>query len=108
MPKKGSFFCSTQPDLRVSYSYTTLELTMSPCLTSERNARLKLELARHEAALQEWLGRCSVNAIWYVCDPIGAMRSANLGIDEALLNELESCTTPRIPIAPGFQGRKAS
>jgi hypothetical protein len=35
------------------------------------------------------LERCSINAIWYVCDPIGAIRSANLGIDEAVLRELE-------------------
>jgi hypothetical protein len=39
--------------------------------------------------LQEWAGRCTVNALWYLSDPFGAMRSANLGMDEELIGELE-------------------
>lgn len=57
---------------------------------SERNSRLMRELARREVGLREWISRCTVNAIWYVCDPVDAIRAANLGIDEAILCEMES------------------
>ena len=44
----------------------------------------------HERELRDWVERCSINAMWYITDPIGAMRSANIGIDESLLGELEA------------------
>jgi hypothetical protein len=57
---------------------------------AERTSRILREFARYEGRLQEWTARCTVNAIWYLSDPFGAMRGANLGIDEALIGELES------------------
>ncbi len=56
----------------------------------ERTSRILREFARYEGRLQEWAGRCTVNAIWYLTDPFGAIRSANLGIDEKLISELET------------------
>ena len=55
-----------------------------------RNIKIAKELSRYESGLREWIGRCSVNAMWYLADPIGAIREARLGIDEELLDQLES------------------
>jgi hypothetical protein len=56
----------------------------------ENIVNVATELAQYESGLREWIGRCSVNAMWYLADPIGAMREARLGIDEELLDQLES------------------
>ncbi|HSM85910.1 MAG TPA: hypothetical protein VLT16_07165 [Candidatus Limnocylindrales bacterium] len=61
-----------------------------PSTHAERASRVLGELLKYETALREWIGRCTVNAIWYRCDPIGAIREADLGIDEELLCELEA------------------
>lgn len=71
---------------------------MPPKRAAMNGDHLRLELAKHEAGLQEWIERCSVNAIWYMCDPVGALRSANLGIDESILKELESAAARGLPI----------
>lgn len=55
-----------------------------------RNIKIPKELSPYERGLREWIGRCSLNAMWYLADPIGAMREARLGIDEELLDQLES------------------
>ena len=55
-----------------------------------RNIKIAKELSRYESGLREWIGRCSVNAMWYLADPIGAIREARLGIEEELLDQLES------------------
>lgn len=57
---------------------------------ADHRSRILREFARYEDRLQEWTARCSVNAIWYLTDPFDAMRSANLGIDEKLICELET------------------
>jgi hypothetical protein len=57
--------------------------------STERASRVLREFARYEGRLQEWAGRCTVNALWYLSDPFGAMRTANLGIDEELIGEFE-------------------
>ena len=57
---------------------------------AERRSRILREFARYEGRLQEWTERCTINAIWYLTDPFGAMRSANLGIDEKLICEFET------------------
>ena len=58
--------------------------------SQERKSRVLREFAKYDSRLQEWAGRCSINAIWYLSDPFGAMRSANLGIEERLISELEA------------------
>jgi hypothetical protein len=57
---------------------------------ADHRSRILREFARYEGRLQEWTARCTVNAIWYLSDPFGAMRVANLGIDETLISELET------------------
>jgi hypothetical protein len=57
---------------------------------AERRSRILREFARYEGSLQEWTERCTINAIWYLSDPFGAIRSANLGIEEELICELET------------------
>jgi hypothetical protein len=64
---------------------------------SKRGKQLFQELAKYEFALREWAGRSSVNAIWLISDPVGALRVANLGIDEAVLAEL--ATVPHRELA---------
>ena len=57
--------------------------------SKRENAVLK-DLAKYEYAVHEWVSRSRVNAIWFVSDPASALREANLGIDEALLGQLEN------------------
>jgi hypothetical protein len=54
---------------------------------------LSTELTSREPFLTEWLERSAMNARWFRKDPIAALRAANIGIDEALLRELESVAT---------------
>jgi hypothetical protein len=46
------------------------------------------ELQRCEAGLNARLGQSAANADWLVRDPVGALRAANLGMDEQVLAEL--------------------
>lgn len=55
---------------------------------SKRDKELFQKLAKYEFAWREWARRSSINAIWLISDPVGALRAANLGIDEALLRQL--------------------
>jgi hypothetical protein len=58
---------------------------------SARNiVNIAKELSHYESGLREWIGRSSLNAMWYLADPIGAIREARLGMDEELLDRLES------------------
>ena len=54
---------------------------------------LSTELTSREPLLTQWLERSAMNARWFRKDPIAALRAANIGIDEALLRELESVAT---------------
>lgn len=48
------------------------------------------ELQRCETGLRAWLDRSTANAEWLVRDPVGALRAANLGMDQAVLEELDA------------------
>jgi len=50
------------------------------------------KLALQEPALDGWLRSSETNAGWFRMDPFAALRAANLGIEEELLQELESAT----------------
>jgi hypothetical protein len=50
--------------------------------------QLLLELARCEDQLKLWLLSSAVNTRWFAKDPISAMRAAELGLPEDLLQEL--------------------
>jgi hypothetical protein len=52
--------------------------------------RLLLELASCEAKLNAWIRSSAVNAELFSKDPVAAMRAANLGLPEDVLEELAS------------------
>lgn len=51
--------------------------------------RLIQELRQHEAELQVWLQSSDVNALWFLVDPVDALRTAKLGLSEESLLELQ-------------------
>lgn len=63
-----------------------MTLTPSPL----GNDRLVEALQSCEPQLRAWLECSSVNALWFLVDPIGALRAANLGLKEEVLIELET------------------
>ena len=58
-------------------------------LSAHKDDCLLQELSSHEQDLGAWLNRAPENAILFVQDPVAALRAANLGISETLLQELE-------------------
>jgi hypothetical protein len=56
---------------------------------AQKPDRLIKELGRVEAHLQQWIGKSAANARLFSQDPIRAMRSAGLDIDDELICELE-------------------
>jgi hypothetical protein len=52
--------------------------------------RLMQELQRCEVRLNAWLGQSAANAHWLVRDPVGALRAAQVDMDEQLLAELDA------------------
>jgi hypothetical protein len=63
-------------------------MTLTP--STQGNDRLVEALQSCEPQLRTWLDSSSVNSLWFLTDPIGALRAANLGIKEELLLELEA------------------
>jgi flagellar motor switch/type III secretory pathway protein FliN len=58
-------------------------------LTNQIGAdQLLLELARCEHQLKLWLSRSAANAERFATDPVSAMRAAELGLPEDILQEL--------------------
>jgi hypothetical protein len=57
--------------------------------STDRNDRLLEELNRHEQQLNIWLDSAPANAILFLEDPVAALRAANLGISENMLEELQ-------------------
>lgn len=47
------------------------------------------ELNRHERELNQWLNSAPANPIFFLEDPVGALRAADLGFSENLLRELQ-------------------
>jgi hypothetical protein len=57
--------------------------------TPKDSDRLILELRQYEPQLQSWLQSSAVNALWFLVDPVDALRSAKLGLSEDSLLELQ-------------------
>jgi hypothetical protein len=57
--------------------------------SAHKNDRLLQALNLHERELNQWLNRAPGNPIFFLDDPVGALRAANLGISENLLRELQ-------------------
>lgn len=62
---------------------------MNPTPLSPESDRLIQELRRCEVQLQDWLAGSAVNALWFLVDPVDALRAANLGLTEESLLELQ-------------------
>jgi hypothetical protein len=63
---------------------------MSLHLSLVKDDSLLRALFECEDRLQEWLENSTQNALWFAKDPIGAIRAANIGMDESVLSELEA------------------
>jgi hypothetical protein len=63
-------------------------MTLTP--SSPGSDPLIEELQKCEAALRAWLESSSVNALWFLVDPMEALRAANLGLKEETLLEMEA------------------
>lgn len=63
---------------------------MSLHLSLVKDDSLLRALFECEEKLHEWLENSTQNALWFAKDPIGAIRAANIGMDENMLLELES------------------
>lgn len=50
------------------------------------------ELSAREDDLLQWIRSSERNTRWFATDPMGAIRAANLGIDEQVLYQLELIT----------------
>ena len=66
--------------------------TPSTGVVDDRLAHLLNELTTREPLLNHWLESSAMNARWFRKDPIAALRAANIGFNESMLNELENIT----------------
>lgn len=57
--------------------------------SADKDDHLLQELNLHEEQLNAWLNSAPANAILFIEDPVAALRAANLGIPENMLQELE-------------------
>lgn len=74
----------------VSYLFGAGKIAEKECNFDGDITHLSTELTAREPLLTQWLERSAMNARWFRKDPISALRAANIGIDEALLRELET------------------
>ncbi len=63
-----------------------------PEMSRETIEMLMQELATKEQQLLDWIHTSEHNSHWFTTDPMGAIRAANLGIDEHILQQLELIT----------------
>jgi hypothetical protein len=73
--------------------------------SADANDSLLEELNSREQQLNAWLDSAPANAMLFLEDPVAALRAANLGIPENMLEELhhtmESIARKLRPIKPG-------
>ena len=63
-----------------------------PEMSRESIEALLQELARKEQQLIEWIQTSERNTQWFAKDPMSAIRAADLGLDEHILQQLEIIT----------------
>lgn len=63
-----------------------------PDISRVRVEQLMLDLAAKEQHLVEWIQISETNARWFATDPMSAIRAANLGLDDHVLQQLELIT----------------
>ena len=57
--------------------------------SADKDDHLLHELNVHEEQLNAWLNSSPANASLFIEDPVAALRAANLGIPERILQELK-------------------
>lgn len=57
--------------------------------SADKDDHLVQELNRHEEQLNAWLNSSPANATLFIENPVAALRAANLGIPESILQEFE-------------------
>ena len=57
--------------------------------SAHQNDRLLQALTLHEPELNRWLNSAPANRIFFLEDPVSAVRAAGLGISEELLREFQ-------------------
>ncbi len=82
---------------------------MNPTPLCPQSDRLIRELRQCEVQLQAWLERSAVNALWFLVDPVDALRAANVGLPEESLLELQrTMDSLESKLAPLAQQRPAA
>jgi hypothetical protein len=57
--------------------------------SAHEDDRLLQALNLHERELNQWLNSAPANSLFFLEDPVNALRAADLGISENLLRELQ-------------------
>jgi hypothetical protein len=74
--------------------------------SAQKNDRLLQALNHHERELNRWLNSAPANPIFFLEDPVAALRAANIGISENLLRELEETMNGLLEKLRPTQNRK--
>jgi hypothetical protein len=87
-------FIAGSPALKILERMENLHQCQTPSHDVSRESvdRLLRELAAKENDLMHWIQRSERNTRWFTTDPVSAIRAANLGFDEHILQQLETIT----------------
>ena len=87
-------FIASSPTERIIAIMENLHQCQSPVpeMSRESIEGLLQELACTEQQLIEWIQTSEHNTQWFAQDPMSAIRAANLGLDEHILQQLEIIT----------------
>jgi hypothetical protein len=61
----------------------------APAAAEDDGGFLLRELQRCESRLHDWFSQSEANVAWFARDPMAALRAAEIGMDEEVLNDLE-------------------
>jgi hypothetical protein len=87
-------FIAGSPRLQIIEMMEKLHQCQAPLqeLSRQKVDRLLHELSARENDLRNWIQRSERNTRWFASDPVGAIRAANVGLDEHILQQLELIT----------------
>ncbi len=87
-------FIAASPAQNIIETMERLHQCLAPLpeMSRESIETLMQELATKEQQLLDWIHTSEHNTRWFTTDPMGAIRAANLGIDEHILQQLETIT----------------
>lgn len=85
-------FIAGSPAQRILEIMEQLHRCQVEVLSRKHVEHLLQELSAREDDLLQWIRSSERNTRWFATDPMGAIRAANLGIDEQVLCQLELIT----------------